>query len=84
MERKLGQEYEQNMPSSAIISNRLVQIQQYYSGLELSASIQRSKRNKCLKQIDRHVINLMETYGQSKVEDTYNMIFSLNNERKAI
>lgn len=82
MTQKLGLEYTLNTPPSAIISNRLVELQRFYSGVELSASMQRSKRNKYLKQIDRHVINLMQAYGQVKVVEVYDMIFKLDNTRK--
>ena len=84
MTQQIGLEYSNNIPLSAIISNRLVDIQLYYSGLDLAASIQRSKRKKYLKQIDRHVINLVETYGYDKVSEVYNMIFKLDNSRKKV
>lgn len=84
MEQKLGLYYTDNTPLAAIISNRLVDLQRYYSGICLSASMQRSKRRFYLKQIDRHVINLMEAYGTDAVLNLYSEIFVIDNERKAI
>lgn len=79
MKQQLGIECSQNNPESYIISQRLVQLQQFYGGIELASSIVRSKRKskKCTKQIDRHVINLCETYGYNCVDNIYELIFTL-------
>jgi len=95
MKQQLGTEYTANTPLSAIISNRLVELQQAYTGSNLLGGIVRLKRDKSLKAstfkksdyqywIDLHLNNLCETYGQSKVIEVYNMIYSINLEKKAI
>lgn len=82
MKQQLGIQYSENNPISYIISNRLVQLQQAFSGIELAASIQRSKSRRYTKTIDRHVINLMETYGQNAVLNIYEEIFVIKNNKK--
>lgn len=81
MKQQLGLEYSENNPVSYIISNRLVQLQQAFSGIELAASIQRSKSRRYMKTIDRHVINLMETYSQNAVINIYEEIFVISNKK---
>ena len=77
--QQLGLKYSEENPESYIISQRLVQLQQHYSGIELASSIVRSKRKskKYISQIDRHVINLCETYGYNCVDNIYELIFIL-------
>lgn len=79
MKQQLGIQYSEENPISYIISNRLVQLQQAYSGIELAASVQRSKARRYTKTIDRHVINLMETYGDKVVMKVYSDIYTINN-----
>lgn len=82
MKQQIGLQYSEANPVSYILSNRLVQLQQAYSGIELAASIQRSKSRRYMKTIDRHVINLMETYGQNAVLNIYEEIFVIKNNKK--
>jgi len=83
MKQQLGLEYSSQNPESYIISQRLVQLQHHYGGIELASSIVRSKRKskKCVKQIDRHVINLCETYSYNAVDNIYELIFGLGKAR---
>lgn len=82
MKQQLGIQYSENNPISYILSNRLVQLQKAFSGIELAASIQRSKSRRYMKTIDRHVINLMETYGQNAVLNIYEEIFVIKSNKK--
>lgn len=75
MKQQLGLEYSQTNPVSVIISNRLVQLQQCFSGLDLAASMIRAQDNRHMKTIDRHVLNLMYTYGKDAVNETYQLIY---------
>lgn len=95
MKQQLGLTYSNTEPLSAIISNRLVDLQSLYGGTTLLGGITRLKRDKGLKSslfdlgtkqywTDLHLQNLSNTYGISKVIEVYNMIFVLDNERKAI
>ena len=79
----MGLKYSEENPESYIISQRLVQLQQFYSGIELASSIVRSKRKskQNIKQIDRHIINLCETYGYNAVDNIYELIFGLGKAR---
>lgn len=85
MKQQLGLEYSQSNPVSVIISNRLVQLQQCFSGLELAASITRAQDNRYMKTIDRHVLNLVYAYGIDAVNETYKLIYGniQNNITKA-
>ena len=89
MKQRLGLEYSKVTPVSAIISNRLVDLQQVYSGTGLLGSITRIQRkdykstfNKKDIQYwsDLHISNLVQAYGLNKVVEVYNMIYSLNIE----
>jgi hypothetical protein len=79
MKQQIGLEYSEENPESYIISQRLVQLQQHYSGIELASSIVRSKRKskRPVKFIDVHVLNLCETYGYNIVDNVYEAIFIL-------
>lgn len=88
MKQSLGLTYSSTEPVSAIISMRLVQVQQTYGGTALLAGITRMKRQGKPSRFDKtdiqywtdlHLFNLVQTYGQSKVNEVYNMIYSLNN-----
>ena len=87
MKQQLGLNYSDTMPLSAIISNRLVDIQKTYGGMILLTSIQ--KKGKALKRTntnqffsDLQVHNLIHTYGLDKVLSVYNMIFTIDNSKK--
>lgn len=93
MKQSLGLTYSSTEPLSAIISLRLVQVQQSYGGTALLGAITRiqskAKRTAFNKQdiqywTDLHISNLVQTYGQSKVIEVYNLIFKLDNSRKAV
>lgn len=87
MKQHLGLEYTLNTPLSAIISNRLVELQQTYGGVALLGATTRIQRKNVKastfnkKDIqywtDLHMSNLCETYGMLKVIEVYNMIYSL-------
>ncbi len=80
VKQEIGLLYSETYPQSYIISQRLVQLQQAYSGIELASSIIRSKRKvkNPVKFIDVHVLNLCETYGYSAVQSMYETIFGLS------
>lgn len=92
MKQQLGLYYTDNTPLSAIISNRLGELQQSYGGVSLLGAITRIQRKNAKSSLfdkkdiqywtDLHVSNLCLTYGQSKVVDTYNMIYSINLNEK--
>jgi hypothetical protein len=73
--KQINTPYQLNEPISLIVSNRLAELALFYGGRDLCISMFRSSRRKYLKPIDRHLINLMETYGDSVVIDTYNLIW---------
>jgi len=83
MKQQLGLNYSLENPQSYIISQRLVQLQQHYSGIELASSIVRSKRKSKnpVKFIDVHVLNLCETFGYKAVQSMYETIFGLSKAR---
>lgn len=75
MKQQLGLEYSLNNPVSVIITSRLVQLQQCFSGLDLAASMIRAQDNRYMKPIDRHVLNLMYTYSKDAVNEAYQLIY---------
>lgn len=87
MKQQLGIQLSKDNPVSYIISMHLVQLQQNFGGIALSASVIRCMRDKLKSSKnfnDIHISNLIHTYGKENVQNTYNLIFTLNNERNAI
>lgn len=93
MKQQLGLKYSLNQPVSAIISSRLVELQQIYGGVSVLGAITRIQRKGYKSSIfikksqywtDVHINNLCEAYGRSKVIEVYNMIYSLNNEKQSV
>jgi hypothetical protein len=92
MKQRLGLTYSNTTPVSAVISHRFVQLVQMYGGTALLGGIVRiqrkdhmvSKFNSIQGQVDTHVSNLVNTYGLEKTIEVYNMIYSLNSQKKAI
>ncbi len=90
--QQLGLKYTDNTPLSAIISNRLVDVQQTFGGVALLGSITRIQKDstkattfeKGTNQYwsDIHISNLVHTYGLNKVVEVYNMIYSINLNEK--
>lgn len=87
MKQQLGLQYSKNTPLSAIISNRLVDLQQTYGGTALLGAITRIQRkpskfdkNDIQYWVDLHISNLVQTYGLDKVKEVYNMIYSLKSQ----